>query len=134
MKEYGISRNNLLLFNNYLSNRKQCVHYSQGIFNLQTLKTGVPRGSVLGPLLFFIYTNDFPRSSTCFKFTMYADGTTLSCNLNNMNKENASLVLNTELKHVSDWLACNKLSLDIDKTKFNSIQFKSLFHTYMVYR
>ena len=35
---------------------------------------------------------------------MYADDTTLSCNLNDMNKENVSLLLNTELKHVSDWL------------------------------
>ena len=49
---------------------------------------------------------------------MYADDTTLSCNLNNMNKENARLLLNAELKHVSDWLACNTLSLNIDKTKY----------------
>ena len=118
MKEYGISGKNLLLFNNYLSNRKQFVHYGHGISNLQTPKTGVPQGSVLGPLLFLIYINDFPRSSTFFKFTMYADDTTLSSNLNNMNIENASLLLNTELKHVSDWLACNKLSLNIDKTKY----------------
>ena len=51
---------------------------------------------------------------------MYADGTTLYCNLSNNANEN---YLNSELNKISEWLASNKLSLNTRKTKF------MVFHT-----
>ena len=77
-------------------------------------------GSILGLLLFLIYINDLPSVSRIFHMLMYADDTTLYCNLNGVNSE---VVINNELSKISEWLSSNKLSLNIKKTKF------MIFHT-----
>ena len=102
------------MFRSYLTDRRQYVVYDKGKSDFADIKTGVPHGSVLGPLLFLVYINDFPTASKLFKFLMYADDTTLCYSLNNTPHNDT---LNKELHKISTWLACNKLSLNIDKTK-----------------
>ena len=64
-----------------------------------------PFGSVLRPLLFLIYINDLPMVSDIFNTMMYADDTTIFCNID----QNVSdKVINMELSKVSQWLAANK--------------------------
>ena len=78
----------------------------------------MPQGSILGPSLFLIYINDLP--SRVFSMLMYADNMTLYCNINNSNSD---IILNNELRKISDWLSSNKLSLNVKKTKY------MVFHT-----
>ena len=87
---------------------------------ISNISTGVPQGSILGPLLFLIYINDLPCASALFDMLMYADDTTLYCNIDQTTN---SQILNHELSNIYDWLSANKLSLNTAKTKC------MIFHT-----
>ena len=89
---------------------------------LLNISTGVPQGSILGPLLFIIYINNFVRSSPKFNFIMCADDTTLSSTLDSFEQysknENVEFFINTELDKINEWLKLNKLSLNVNKSKY----------------
>ena len=55
-------------FKSYLGNRQQYVQYKNSKSDTEMIPCGVPQGSVLGPLLFIIYTNDLPN---CLKYYVY---------------------------------------------------------------
>ena len=100
----------------YLTGRSQYVEIDGVSSNVISLSTGVPQGSILGPLLFLIYMNDIPYCTKYFNFILYADDTTLS---NTIQIPSMSpLNINDELAKVYDWLAVNKLSLNVKKTKY----------------
>ncbi len=78
LQYYGITIISLNLFQNYLKHRKQYVEYDDVSSMALDITTGIPQGSILGPLLFIIYITDMSQVSKIFAFIIYADDTTLS--------------------------------------------------------
>ena len=74
------------------------------------------RGSVLGPLLFIIYTNDLPDSLDGAKSILFVDDTTIYISSNNIT--NLYRDMNIKLDNLTDWFRANKLSLNITKTNY----------------
>ena len=89
--------------------------------NISTITSGVPQGSVLGPLLFLIYINDLNVAIKHCKVHHFADDT----NLLNINRSPKHLnkFINIDLKNLTKWLNANKISLNVSKTN-NFIQTK----------
>ena len=77
--DIGLSEQAVGWFNNYLSNRKQCVCFEGSSSTLLNVSTGVPQGSVLGPILFVIYVNTLGSNVPNAKFHFYADDTVIYC-------------------------------------------------------
>ena len=115
LQTYGIRGNILNFFQSYLSNRSQFVKINGVESSLMNIDFGVPQGSILGPLLFLIFINDLPEATNFF-IRLFADDTFL-CSQNNdiLRLENE---VNFELQKVYVWLASNKLTLNIKKSKF----------------
>ena len=84
--------------------------------HLVTVPCGIPPGSVLGPILFLLYINDFHKCSSLFDFHLFADDAKLFYR----HRDIAILRqhINTELKNVNIWLYSNKLSLNIEKSSY----------------
>ena len=76
----------------------------------------VPQGSILGSLLFLLYTNDIASVSSILFSILFANGTTLFYSSKNL--QELSDVINSELRKMIEWLNANRLSLNIDKTNF----------------
>ena len=118
LEYYGVKGISLKLFQSYLTNRKQYVKFGTHESKHIITATGVPQGSILGPLLFSIYINDLVLASEKFNYIMYADDTTLYFNLEDFNQNCLAAEITNELDKINTWLKINKLSINVDKTKF----------------
>ena len=117
---YGVNGTAKTLLKSYLSDRKQYVKIDEVKSSIQSIKTGVPQGSIVGPLLFNIFINDIIKSSKKFNFILYADDTTLNStvdNFGNTTDEIQSSII-SELQTICKWLDLNKLCLNVNKSKF----------------
>ena len=113
---YGIRGNIHSWFKSYLNNRSQYVEYNNAKSEIKHITHGVPQGSILGPLLFIIYMNDFSRSSDLLFSILFADDTSVF--IEGTHFDDITQVLNLELENVNSWLKANKLTVNLKKTHY----------------
>jgi len=105
----------------YLENRHQRVTTKDKLNEVSSkwdhVKHGVPQGSVLGPLLFLIYINDFPLTiSKIANPILFADDTSII--IANTSPEEFKSNISLDLIESINWFQGNLLTLNCDKTHF----------------
>ena len=118
---YGIRGKAYDIFSSYLLNRKQCTFVNNSFSHYADITTGVPQGSVLGPLLFLIYVNDIHHAAPNVSTRLFADDT----NVFLASKDCSHLIemVTDTLRQLKIWFESNKLTLHVDKTSF------TIFHS-----
>ena len=116
MEHYGIRGISLEWFKIYLNQIVQYVTYRSTNSKSLKIPCGVPQGSVLGPLLFILYSNDIPNSLKYSKSILFADDTTVY--ISGEDVTYLTRCLNHDLSQLNDWFRANKLSLNANKTNY----------------
>ena len=116
LAHYGFRGHAFNFIQSYLKNRKQYTYVNNVKSNISSIDTGVPQGSVLGPLFFLLYVNDIVKCLHEEMASLFADDTAIL--LHNKNLQVLKNKAENCLKKLHDWLISNKLSLSIEKTFF----------------
>ena len=112
LEGYGVRGKALDWFKSYLDNRRHYVYVNNCKSHNLKSTIGVPQGSILGPLLYIIYVNDFRFNNSI----MYADDTSLLiCEPKMVEVTNNA---NTQLQQIQQWYKENNLILNSKKSSF----------------
>ena len=122
LQHCGICGQALEWYRSYLTGRNQFVAYTNSNSITQEMECGVPQGSVLGSLLFIIYTNDLSNALRYCRCVLFADDTTLYYSSRDL--AIAVRHITTDLENLTEWFKSNKLALNIAKTNFMLISKK----------
>ena len=111
LKAYGINGSMLRWFSSFLTTRRQRVVINGCASDWSPVSSGVPQGSILGPLLFILYINDLP-SVVGSTMKIFADDVALYCSVASQSEINA---FQQDLDHITDW--CNKWQMRLNPAK-----------------
>ena len=121
LPEYGIKSTELEWLTDYLFNRKQFVLFDDKISSEQPVYSGVPQGSILGPLLFLIHFNDIATHIKNSRIIKYADDTVIYFSHKDV------LVIQNKLSEdcnlISRWLDSNDLIINLKPGKTETMLF-----------
>ena len=110
---YGFSEEALMYILSYLSNRKQCVRINDTYSEFENIITGVPQGSILGPLLFSRSMNDLFFFILIASVLNFADDNTLSAYPENVSK--LINILQSDSVVITGWFKKNQVIVNPDK-------------------
>ena len=110
LEKFSFDRNFLDLFNSYLFGRYQSVRINQSISSALPVTSGVPQGSVLGPLLFLCFINDIGDGIQDSQFRLFADDLKV---FNNFNAQSVQADINS----LTEWSELNNLDFHPKKCK-----------------
>lgn len=82
---YGLQQSEVYWFRPYLCSRIQQIYVNGVKSDFHLIFSGIPQGSISGPLLFLVYINNFPESTTYFSSRLYVDDTSLTASGTNLN-------------------------------------------------
>ena len=100
LKQNGISGKLLNIFEDFIRNSKQRVVLNRQTSNWEDIYAGVPQGSILGPLMFFIYINDLAENLSSNQ-KLFADDTSLFSVVRDLNT--SAIEINDDLKKIEAW-------------------------------
>ena len=112
---YNIDGTMLKFLKCYLQDRKQSVVIGNTTSNILNVNSGVPQGSILGPLLFVLFINDiFLGLSPGTNIALYADDTKI---WRTIQEENDHLILQKDIRYLENWASINKMKFHPQKCK-----------------
>ena len=130
LQSIGVADIALTWFHDFLTNRQQRVVIDGHASSWLTIQKGVPQGSLLGPLLFSIYTNDMPLTVKNCSINMYADDTALYTA--NTNAFKAADSVSKDLTAIHKWCLENSITINFKKTYaqcFCLVTYVALIHS-----
>lgn len=115
-KNFSFNDDACSLMNNYLTNRMQAMKINGKLSNRKPVLTGVPQGSVMGPLLFIAFINDLMALDNCF---LFADDCLIITH--GQNPTESVRAMEKSLNAASTWYDSNLLVLNASKTDIMTI-------------
>ena len=123
---YKVEKKALEMIQSYFNNRTFAVKINETISKTKNLKFGVPQGSLLGPLFYILYADEFELIAEKYKIKIqcYADDCQLYVSFQNNTMEEIEKNIIDCLNEIKAWTNINYLKLNADKTKIKIIKHK----------